>query len=197
MELHAMQKTAEISGKNGLIQHAIKTHKTLTRNPYIQIKLTELEREYRQCRIRTLNQPGQKRSKKRPPPITKTIKQNTRNLYNANFLERAQQTKWQPIQRNWICAVKEDCTHENKTLKGIKLHINKDHDQYTIPSKGGTQCPYCLTKYMNLEPLLIHSKLKKPMQIGNPAYVHYNPNTPAKKTSGKHYIAHIATPTNT
>ena len=64
MELHAMQKTAEISGKNGLIQHAIKTHKTLTRNPYIQIKLTELEREYRQCRIRTLNQSDQKQRKK-------------------------------------------------------------------------------------------------------------------------------------
>jgi len=40
-------------------------------------------------------------------------------------------------------------------------HINLEHKNRTIPLKGNTQCPYCLKTYMNLEPLLIHSKLKQ------------------------------------
>lgn len=55
MELYTMRKTSEITGKNGLITHAIKTHKINNTNAFQIVKITQ-QKEYHQTRIRTLQQ---------------------------------------------------------------------------------------------------------------------------------------------
>ena len=102
-----------------------------------------------------------------------------------NFWERAGQAKWQPEIEQWKCFVQKNCTHANKTLQGIGKHIEQKHKTNHTIKRKCTMSILSKKIYMNLEPLLIHNKLKNTKAKWRPCNCPSKPKYISQKNSWK------------